>query len=231
MTKTKLKYVLTLIVLIVAAIVFSCNLGVTQGQTPVSFSPSDKFSIPSLNGTINFAVNGSYLNAVVKDNTWIFTNLTLQGSTRVGNLSVSVQNCNITIFSYSNFFGVRQTLRLSYTVQGVGVQMFNFGIGQINLQFSSTDWSVTRPGGVFLAEGQNWNITRDGTVTVTGLTGNITVIYFGFLSQLGVSNLPFYEAHSVAIAVTAAVAVTIVVAVVVKVEVKRRQEKELSQNA
>ncbi len=68
--------------------------------------------------------------------------------------------------------------RLTYLAQGKGEQVINMGVGYGG---SSVDWVVVT-NGTFLSNG--WSVSHNGTVTVTGLTGNITVIYFGFTSQI-----------------------------------------------
>lgn len=105
--------------------------------------------------------------------------------------------------------------------QGEGRQVLNIGV--VGAQGGvSVNW-VVFSNGTFVSK--DWSVSRNGTVTVNGLTGIVSVIYFGFTNDLGNANLPFYEQHSVAIAVTVAVAVTLAVAVVVKVGVKRREGK------
>ncbi len=195
-------------------------------QSSKAFGPDTKFGIPAYNGVINFGVSGNYSSATFEDNNWVFTNLHLIGSDPLENFTISAKNSNVTVYGHFVTTVYFPNERLNYIAQGKGEQIINMDVG-VN-GGSSVDW-VILTNGTFVSN--DWSVSHDGTVTVTGLTGNITVIYFGFLSQLGVSNLPFYEAHSVAIVVTVAVTVTIVVAVVLKVEVKRRQGKELSQIA
>ena len=196
-------------------------------QTSIALGPAAKFSVPAYNGTISFAENGNYSTATFEDNTWIFTNLRLNNSQPLENLEISAKNSDVTVNSYLETTVNFPNDRLSYSVQGKGVQVVNLGLGVYG--GSNVDWVVTS-NGTFLNNG--WSVSHNGTVTVTGLTGNITVIYFGFTSQLGASNLPFYEQHSVAIAVAIAVAATVAAAVVVKTAVKRHAVKEeLSKNA
>ncbi len=189
----------------------------TQAQTNTPFNPSNIFSVPSQKGTISFAVNGTYSSATLENNTWFFQNLQLNGSRTLANFSVSVENCNITIYAYQAFTTSRVSIRLIYVAQGVGKQVFNFGVGSIDLQLASTDWSVIINNNVFLALGSGWTITQDGTVTVDGLTGLVNVVRWGFVdNNVSNSNVPFYEQHSVAIITVTSVAVIVAVALVVK---------------
>ena len=141
----------------------------------------------------------------------------INGSEPLQNLEISTENSNVTVFSYhTNIFGFPSDW-LSYFVHGQGQQIINIGVGLHG--GSNVDW-VVLSNGSFISNG--WSVSRNGTVTLTGLTGNMSLIYFGFTNQLANSNLPFYEQHSVAIAVAVAFGVTVAAAVAVNVAVKRR---------
>jgi hypothetical protein len=124
----------------------------SQAQTNTTFTPSDKFSIPELNGTINFAVNGSCSAETLENGTWTFKDLTLNSSQSLGNLKVSVESSNITISSYRvyNLFGRSALLR--YTAEGIGKQTINLGLN-FSQPTSASEWSIIAPGNVFLAQG------------------------------------------------------------------------------
>lgn len=192
-----------------------CPFGLAQTDT--SFTPADKFTIPAYNGNISFAVNGSYANATLKNDMWTFTNLRFNNSETVENLEVSAQNSEITIVwaqvSNTTFRGAF----LSYFVEGQGTQTFNF-----DLNIEGGEWSVLFNED-FIAEGDGWTLSPDQTLTITGATENVTLLYIA-LEGLGRNNadLPFYEHHSVAIATAVAVAVT--VALTVGVRAKRRKD-------
>ena len=197
----------------------------TQAQTNISFTPADKFSIPAYNGTISFAVNGTYSNATFENNTWTFTNLHLKGSQPLENLEFSTQNSNVTIFSYitSNVNGI-PTVRLRYAVEGMGKQILNLGLSPQDAGFdAAAEWTVTVNNNVFLGEGEGWSISHDGTMTVSGPSGNVSVVHTDYFGNS--SNLPFYQQHSVAIAIAAALAIVVVIAVGVKV-INRKQSSE-----
>jgi len=196
----------------------------TLAQTSTAFDPANKFSVPSYNGVISFAVNGTYSSATFANNTWIFTNLRLNQSETMASLEISTSNSNVTVIYYgvNAFFPSNQ---LSYFAQGQGQQFINMGLG--SSAGRSVDW-VVFSNDTFVTNG--WSVSHDGTVTVTGLTGNVSVIYFGFTNELG-NNLPFYEQHSVAIAVGVGVVVTVAFAVGVNIVFKRRSAKETNQVA
>ncbi|MGO8807194.1 MAG: hypothetical protein ACLQO7_11455 [Candidatus Bathyarchaeia archaeon] len=189
----------------------------TSAQTNSVFGPATKFRVPAYNGVISFATNGSYMSATFADNTWTFKNLRLNGSQPLDNLEISTENSSVTINSYQTVtFGFPSEF-LNISVQGKGQQVINMGVGA----FSGTnvDW-VVASNVTFLNSG--WSVSHNGTVSLTGLTGNLNIIYFNFTSQIGSSNLPFYKAHSVAIAVTIGVIATFGAAVVVRVAVRKR---------
>jgi hypothetical protein len=209
-------------VLFVFTTVFSLFSGV-QAQNSVAFSPSDCFSIPQLNGSIRFAYNGSYSSAQLENDTWVFKDLVFNGSQRLGNLHVSVENSNITIYSFYSSNAISQTRHsVRYFAEGAGRQVFNL---DINGTTHPSEWWVTinAPKTVFLAEGVQWHLLPDNTVIVDGQTGNVTVAHYIFNVAPDYSNVPFLDRHSVLLVTVAAVAVTVVVASVIAVKVRRKQ--------
>ena len=209
----------------------------TQAQTNISFTPADKFYTPENNGIISFAVNGTYSNATVENNTWTFMNLRLNGSLPIENLEFSAQNCNVTIFSYQAFNATTfNIVLLSYAVEGQGKQILNLGLGSQEGGLSASyEWNVLFGTRVFTDEGDGWNLLPDGTLIVTGASENenVTIFHYVFSDSLGNnSNLPFYQQHSVAIIIAVAVAATVIVAVVIKVNGRKNSsESELVKNA
>jgi hypothetical protein len=202
--------------------IFSCSSPNLQAQTNVFFSPADKFSIPAYNGTISFAVNGSYSKAMYENDSWTFMNLSLNGSLPIENLEFSAQNCNVTIFSYqalnTTTFNI---LLLSYVVEGQGKQILNLDLGSQGGSSGSAQWSVIFGNTIFAEEGDGWNLLNNETLIVTGATGNVTIAHYDFLSSFGNnSNLPFYQQHSVAIIAAIGVAITITITVVIKVRTR-----------
>ena len=208
----------TVIAIIVIIFILSLNFPNAQAQTNTSFTPSDKFLVPAFNGSISFAVNGTYSSATFENNTWIFTNLSLKGSQPIENFEISTQNSNVTISSYITTNGTAegvpdQTARLRYVVEGKGEQILNFGVGSGELE-----WTVSFNGHL-VAQDEGWNTLHNG-IAVTGATGSISVTrYFYYDYNVPTSNLSsFYQQHSVAIITAMIVAITVVVAVVIKVK-------------
>jgi len=221
------------IAIIVIVLIFPWTCLNTQAQTDITFNSADKFSIPSYNGTISFAVNGTYSKATLENDTWTFTNLRLNRSQPLENFKISTQNSNVKVFSYLAFNTTLQSARLRYAVEGKGKQIFNFGLVSQGGEWSGVDWSVITGNNVFMAEGEGWTISNDGTLVVTGAAGNVSIVHWGFFeNSLPSSNLPFYQQHSVAIITAVAVAVAVVIAVVIKVKSREHSgESELVRGA
>ncbi len=215
---THTKHVLTVLVtVIIVALMFPLACMNAQAQTETTFTPSNKFSIPSLNGTISFALNGSCSSATLVNDSWVFSNLRLNNSQPLGNLTISTSNSEITIFSFGsiNYFG--RIAQLRYNAQGEGTQTVNLGLN-LTQPTQPSEWSISVPGrSGFLSEGSNWNLLPDDSVVVFGLTGNVSVLHFGRIIPNN-SNLPFYQQHSVIIITTIVLSIVVAVAVVIRVK-------------
>ncbi|HLN88833.1 MAG TPA: hypothetical protein VK253_02095 [Candidatus Binatia bacterium] len=218
--KSTTKRILNLLLLfIIIALIFHFAVIDAQAQTATNFTPQDNFSIPALNGTINFATNGSYTSATLVNGSWIFSNLSLNNSKPLGNLTVSAVNSNMTILLYRFYNLLGRTAILRYYAQGIGTQTVNLGLN-VTQQTQPIEWSVSPTAGVFLAEGNGWKLLRDNSVVVTGLTGNITVLHYGFFAPTD-NNLPFYQHHSIAILTTIVFAALVTIAVIIRVKERR----------
>ena len=222
MRNNRIRIILAGVSLLLVLATVSSLLSGAQAQSRVSFTTSDRFSIPELNGSIRFAVNGSYSSAELVNDSWIFKDLALNTTRRLGNLNVSVQDSNITIYSFYSSDAVsatRQTVR--YYAEGAGRQVFNLGV---NGTTHPSEWWVTvnAPNSVFLAQGREWQLLPDNTAIVNGQTGNITVAHYIFNLAPDYSNVPFLERHSVIIVTGALVAVSVVVASVITVKTRRK---------
>jgi hypothetical protein len=210
--------------------VFSSSCAFVNAQTAIAFTQTDQFRISENNSTINFAPGGTYTQATLQNGSWIFLNLHLNNSGNNDTLEsfkVSAKDSNMTITSCQKFSGTTTAgERLRYTVIGHGEQAFNFGI-----DLKSGEWSVVLNGRqTFISEKENWHITPDGTITVTGATVNATISYYilppGF-GSVDTSNQTFYEQHSVAIVTGASVAFALVLVVLIRQTNQRRHQKAL----
>lgn len=108
-------------------------------------------------------------------------------------------------------------------MDGLGSQTVNLGLNG-SKPTSSFEWSVTIPGPdgstVWLAENEGWRLLSDNTVVVTGITGNLSIVHYNFGLNID-ENLPFYQAHSIAIITVIVLASTVAVAVVIRVKVRK----------
>ena len=190
--------------------------------TSATFVPASKFLVPDYKGSISFAVNGTYSTAIFENDVWAFTNLTLSGAQPIENFGISTQNSNVIISSYTSSYNTEdQVSRLRYTVEGRGEQIINFGQGTVG----TLEWSISF-NNHSVDKGKGWTTFNDGTIVLTGATGNVSIVrydYFGY--GLPSSNLQrFLQLHSVAIVTAATLAVTVTIAVVIKVKKQRKFE-------
>ncbi len=196
------------------------SLQIAQAQNATKFTSQDVFQIPSANGSIRFALNGTYTSATLENETWTFNALTLNGSFPLGNLKFSAKNCDITVYSYFSMnYNSRRLGYLRYYVEGNGEQAVNLGFNS-SRPSDPSEWMVIAPGNVFLAEGQNWQLLPDDTLVIQGVTGNLTIARYNY--GYPVDNQPFYLQHSIIILTAVAVAITVTVATVIKLKTKGR---------
>lgn len=206
--------------LTILVLVFPFVCSNTQAQTITTFTPAEKFTIPKLNGTISFAVNGSCSAATFENDTWNFKDLRLNASQSVGNLQVSAENSNITVTFYrAPTSSLSRSASLRYTVEGKGKQTINLGLNS-SRPSSASEWNVRIQNSDFLAEGEGWKLLPDDTVVITGANGNVTITHSGF-SVPNESNLPFYQQHSVAIITIILLAITVTIASIIKVKMRK----------
>jgi hypothetical protein len=214
--KTKVSF--AIVVAVVLALMLSTTCPAASAQTATVFHAGDPFVIRDTNGTITFSRSGNYTAATLESGAWHFTHLRL-GSIILENFSISAENTNVNVFSFTNNFGFNTTFRsFSLTCNVTGAGKFTVDFGK-NLTKSTTalDWFVvTRTGSHvdFLGIGHGWSFNPDGTITVKGVTGNMSISLYGNSPQ----NLPtgsFYDQHSVAITAAVVLIATVSIAVVV----------------
>ncbi len=202
----------------VLALSYTCHS--TQAQTDVSFTTTDKFEIPASNGAITFAFNGTYTQASLVNDTWVFVNLRLDYSQPLEKLEVSTQNSNVTIIFYRTFNATLRGVLLSYAVEGQGKQTFNIG-----LPLTEGEWSVLIEED-FRGEGDGWHVAPEATLTITDAKSTATIWYFGYPEDFNVDEeTPFYLQHSVAIATAVILAVTATMGFVIKRKTQKASNK------
>jgi hypothetical protein len=175
-----------------------------KAQNEQILLPSDKFEIPDNNGSIIFAPGGTYEIAELENGVWSFVNLHLNNSFSLETFRVSAKESDLTVSSIQAFDDDLGAF-LSYTVVGIGEQTFNFGESAVG-----GEWSVTF-NDVFIAENSGWNLLPDNTLSITGATSNVTLLYFVFPDSVtgNGSDQTFFEQHSVSI-IIATIAVLVV---------------------
>jgi hypothetical protein len=159
----------------------------------VNFTPVDSFPMPQSNGSLCFAVGGSYDTAILAGENWVFTNLTLNNyAINAGmfapnvtgrdvlpyifqfgypaDLFVSAKDSNLTITGITPLTWHSFTPALTYTVQGAGSQIIT-----LPFQLSRFNWTVTIDG-VQKQEGDGWSIQDNNQVKVTSAKSNVTII-------------------------------------------------------
>ena len=202
-----------------------------QAKTSEMLTTQDRFLIPEKNGSISFAFNGSYSKATFDKGTWTFKDLNLEhpstflgfdlnSSRTIGDLRMSCENSNVTIWAYLAFYYTLPVYSLVYYTEGAGEQTVNLGLNSTEAS-DPTEWSVITGDNVFLAEGQGWTLQADNTLTITGASGNVTVAHFE-VSPLE-SDLLFSMQHSVSILTAIVLGVVVLSAVIIRVR-KRKEE-------
>jgi hypothetical protein len=212
------------------AITFFCFVFFAHGQSEIVFAPNDIFEIPMNNGSISFAVNGTYEQANLENGVWSFVNLHLANSEHAEkvDLKVSAKNSIIVITScriyYGTFAGEKvKGARLTYEVVGEGTQIFDLGLDTEN-----GDWSVIR-NGEWPGKNHGWSLSPSGIVTVTNAVGRVTLAYYGFpvsfLESRDLASQNVWEKHSVFITTVVTVFVTVIIAIAIRFRNKKKGVK------
>ncbi len=201
---------LSALVVLLIILVFQLPFFNVLGQNEVTFYPNDKFDIPENNSTINFSSVGSYEMASLDNGVWNFVNFQLNDGINLQTFNVSAINSNVTIYSIQVFDDDLGAF-LSYTVEGAGEQNFNFGVDTVG-----GEWSVTFDD-IFIAENSGWRLLPDNTLSITGATSNVTLLYFVFPDFAGDdSDKSFFDKHSVSISITVIVMIVLIIGITVR---------------
>jgi len=196
-----------------------------QAQNATAFAPDTPFVIPERNGTIYFGASGTYSEAYLANDSWVFRNLQLTDSPTVAFLRVSTQNCNITISSFAGIISTQNSGAIHYNVTGAGTQTFNFGLNPafaenpkshlITVRFNQSQYPDYHP------QGDGWMLSRDGTITITHAVNDTYVFYRDFSSQIPDETLPFYQNHLVLVVALVSAGALVLVGAVVKLKTGR----------
>jgi hypothetical protein len=197
----------------------------TPSLPPAILPIINQFFIPTLGTSINFAVDNTYINATLNNNTWIFTDLCIAGSPPFEHFEILTQNADMTIFSCATVRTLEyQSIKLKYAVEGEGKQVLNFG--SLPEEGGRVEWSVTCDN-VSLTEDIDWSISDnddDKTITVNNAKGEVIVIRYYFSDSLDKPDLTFIKQHSVSIVIGTALVAILTIAVFIKI--KNREHAE-----
>lgn len=205
--------------LCLALIAASFTTGIfTSAQTLTAFNSSTPFSIPAYNATVYFALDGTYNEASLENDTWVFKGLCFSDTVTLKEFNVSAHDCNVTLYFSGLFRGylkAQDSGLLQYNVTGTGLQRFNFGLSpsfainqkyrDLMVRFSSEFFTNSSE---VARQGEGWQLAADGTVTVTGASTGASIRYVDY-SNINNTSLPFYLQHWVTIT-----AVTLMLAIV-----------------
>jgi len=205
-----------------------------HGQSITSFTPADKFDIPVNNGSVSFGVNGTYEKAILENGVWSFADLRLNTtqSSVTGHLKISSENSMVTVMScqiYNSTFAGEPVkgARLRCSVVGEGTQVFDLGLDP-----KGGDWNVVH-NGVYIGKNNGWSLSPDGTLELNGLTGNVSLSYYGFpssyVAEADYFDETFLNRHSVVIITTFAVVIIVLLAVAVRPRRKQLKLHEIKQ--
>ena len=212
---------------VILAVVILLLLQNAKAQIETVFTQNVTFSISSQGGNISFGVGGTYTSATFANGTWSFTNLKLNGSQTISNFEVSARNSNITINSFFSRNVTLRSARLRYVAEGLGEQTFQMGIAAGEGRWGlHPEWSVIVDG-VWLGEGDGWRISPDGTVTIKGVTGNVSIVYYNFFGLIeSDEDLPFYEQHSVSIMTATFAVFTAILGAIIRLITRKRRDSQ-----
>ncbi len=175
-------------------------------QTGHMFTPQDRFIFAD-NSSMSFSTDGYFDSATFDGNSWGFVNL-------VANASMPYSRLNVTVSGSGADFTVTYCRRFNTTLNGVivryvvngssGIQVFDFGF-----KSSEGSWTVSFNQNL-VAQADGWSVSDNSKVTVTGATGNVTVMYFSYSNLFeDDSNKPFLERHSVIVGSSVALVATV----------------------
>ena len=153
-----------------------------------SFPIWTSFQLPATNGSVIFASQVTYLGEPRQENnTWYFQNLSVNGSAPRGipmwNFAIAAQNCNVTVQGYdpAGLTGLTNVAAwLNYSIAGPAgaSQRVNLNFGSLNGvgPYKGMNYTIILDG-ENRAEGDGWVLLKDGWISVTGASSNVS-IYF-----------------------------------------------------
>jgi len=235
---SKTRTVKAALIVLLVALTLITPISAEPATAATHFTPQDVFCIPELNGNINFAFDGSYTDAKLENNVWVFEGLELNNTeivqqygftdfTPLRNLKVSVQNSNVTLLAFLSFNFSLQIEMVAFNVEGWGTQTINLGLNDTKTR-SVAEWSImTDNGATFLAEGSGWTLLDDNSIEIDYGPGNISVIHY-YLTDPSMANLSFLAQHYVTLLTGVVLAATLAIATVIRFRHRRKNKLVVS---
>lgn len=231
------RIILTLVCLVLMG--GACQAGVyVSAQTTTPFTASTPFSIPACNATIYFAIDGSYSQAALENDTWVFSGLVFINSVTLNSFNVSAQDCNVTLYFSELFRGYlrgQEAGLLQYNLTGPGIQRFNFGLSpsftanpryrDLMVRFSSEFFTNSSE---VARLGEGWQLASDGTVTVDGAVTGASIMYVDYSNMYKDTSLPFYLQHSVTLTAVSLMFAVVVIGLVLRFKPGKKPRVEES---
>ncbi len=168
------------VIIVVTAVILVLN--VTQQPQFTALTAQDNFAMIEYNGTINFAAGGRYGSAYYENNTdpwnhyWRFIDLYVGNSTFVQTnpttrmLTISAQNCSVTIMSYDQTENNPVSGQLNYTVTGLGSQSLSLGGAFVNISVYVDGVAKPQNDGWVMNQNTEW-------ITITEAKLNVSIQY------------------------------------------------------
>ncbi len=201
----------------------------STAQSAVAFTSETEFKMADGGYSIRFAQNGTYAAAAYENDSWVFSDLQLNGSPTVEYFRVSTRGGNMTVKSFLGIVTDEHSGALNYDVSGRGVQAVNFGLSEAFAKNPNSHYVVVRldPNQYpdFHPEGDGWYFSEDGTITVTNATTDTYIFYRDYSDALIDQSLPFYQTHTVTITALSLAAAVAVICVALRLRVARGEKK------
>lgn len=209
-----------------------------SAQTTTAFTTSTPFNIPAYNATFFFAQDGTYTQATLENDTWVFKGLSFSNAVTLNSFNASAHDCNVTLYFSGIFRGylrAQDSGLLQYNVTGPGLQRFNFGLSpnfaanpkyrDLMVRFDSAFFTNSSE---VVRMGDGWQLAADGTVTVMGAVTGASIFYVDYSNMYSDTSLPFYVQHWVTIAAVALMLTVAAVGVALRLRFSKAKPAEAS---
>ena len=195
----------------------SLIVSTSEGQSLTYSTKDDVFAIPQRRAEISFLGNGSYSNAILEDDVWVFRNFRLNSNSAIPIFRVWADDCNVSVLMCRRYNSNTTLASIRYVVSGNGKQYFDVGP-----LIETSQWYVTF-NGKYVAENQGYSVSSESTITVKGSSANVSMTCFNFSGiNSANANRAFYEQHSVGIITLIVFSVGVVLLISIRKRVRGR---------